>query len=240
MRGYIGPCPGMPGSEVLQSLATSRFDGAYAWVVQEKGKGNAISIPWIIQGGSYYGGWRFNLKDPLLSPPQGTDPVYYDWLGNPDFIRVIKTPSDISDMLNLGTINNDLLRRHPFFEPGWGSVGLGDRLVDVDTAHFCGPTWIMGLYTTSGGDTIAADPAKNAQLLAEAIPALSTPTGSRFVYKFGSENNYDMPVQFADQSHWPRGNPSDAIPPWNHSDMHDVAYLYLYKLYNQIVSISQQ
>ncbi len=43
----------------------------------------------------------------------------------------------------------------------------------------------MDLYTTSSGNTIAADPAKNTQLLAEAIPALSTATGSRYVAQFG-------------------------------------------------------
>jgi hypothetical protein len=99
----------------------------------------------------------------------------------------------------------------------------------------------MGLYTASGGNTIAADPAKNAQLLAEAIPALSTPTGSRFVYKIGTKGNYDMPVQFADQPHWPGPKTGNVqMPVWKHSDMHDVAYIYLFKLYNELVSIAEK
>lgn len=168
------------------------------------------------------------------------DPVYYDFISFPDVYRTNKTPAEVISMLNFGTINDAVLQRHPFFEPGWGVVGLGDRLVDVDAAHFCGPAWIMGLYTTSGGNTIAADPAKRAQLLAEAIPALSLPVGAHETSRL-NDRNFDMASQFADSAHWPspRGA-TDGIPNWHHSDMDQVAYPYLYKLYNQLVSISNQ
>ncbi len=231
----LAPCPGMPGPAMLQSLLTSRFAGAYAWTIQEKGKGNAISVPWAIQAGSDYGGWGFNIFDGYLN----CYPTWYVVL-DCNCSRRVKTPAEI------GTVTEDMLggnRYNPLFDNGWGAFNLNNAseiYVNVDTANFTGPTWIMGLYTSSGGNTIAADPAKRTQLLAEAIPALSTPTGSRFVYSFDAEGNYDMPVQYADQTHWPRGNSFDTIKPWFHSDMHDVAYLYLYKLYNQIVSVSQQ
>jgi hypothetical protein len=111
----------------------------------------------------------------------------------------------------------------------------------VDVAHFCGPSWIMGLYTTSGGDTIAADPAKRAQLLAEAIPALSLPVGAN-----PCQNNallgkqFNMPEQFVAPAHWPRPVGIGELPKWWHSDMDQVAYPYLYMFYNKLVSISNQ
>ena len=118
---------------------------SYVWAYQEKTKGNRQDyyLPFLgsFHAGSRYGGWGFNLKDPLLPD----DPVYYDFISFPDVYRTNKTPAEVISLLNFGTINNDVLQRHPFFEPGWGVVGLEDRLVDVDVAHFCGPAWIMGL-----------------------------------------------------------------------------------------------
>ena len=66
--------------------------------------------------GSDYSGWCFNIKDPL-SPD---DPVYYDFISFPDVYRTNKTPAEVISMLNFGTINDAVLQRHPFFEPGWG------------------------------------------------------------------------------------------------------------------------
>ncbi len=217
---------------------------AYVWTYQEKAKGNRRNYyvpfyPGHFHCGSTYGGWGFNLKDPL-SPD---DPVYYDFISFPDVYRTNITSAEASSMLNFGTINNDVLQRHPFFEPGWGVVGLEERLVNQDAANFCGPDWIMGLYTTPGGNTIAADRAKRSQLLAEAIPALSLPVGAN-----PCQNNallgkqFDMATQFADSAHWDsiHGKTVTGTPKWWHSDMDQAAYPFIYGLYNQLVSISNQ
>jgi hypothetical protein len=223
--------PGLPGSVVLASLRDSGFNGRYAWTVQEKTKGNSIMIvPWAVHAGSDYGGWGMNIKDPLFD----TDPVYWKWVNSYDYIgRMIKTPTE------LGTIPDAVLRRSPVFEPGWGKVGNQDRLLDTDPANYCGPSWIFDLYGASAGNTIAADPAKRAQLLAEAIPALSTPAGSSSISTLLSGRNHNSPAEFADLVNWPRGRLNSSGPAiWHHSDMREVAYVYLYKLYDQLSSLS--
>jgi hypothetical protein len=78
-------------------------------------------------------------------------------------------------------------------------------------------------------------------LLAEAIPALSLPVGANRVTNFGTEgiNQFNMPAQFADPNNWPR-SPVGGVAPWHHSDMHDVAYPFIYKFYNQLVNTYNQ
>jgi hypothetical protein len=50
-----------------------------------------------------------------------------------------------------------------------------------------------------------------------------------------------MATQFADSAHWPRDKQEGTrIPFWYHSDMDQIAYPFIYKLYNQLVSISNQ
>jgi uncharacterized Zn-binding protein involved in type VI secretion len=205
--------------------------GAYAWTIQEKCKGNKLNILVYAHAGSDYGGWGFNVFDGYLT----NYPIWYVPVIDG---RLAKTPAQI------GTVTQDLLdgsRYNPLFKSGWGNYYFDDPAeidVDTDSSHFTGPSWIMGLYTTSGGNTIAADPAKRAQLLAEAIPALSLPVGAHNVTQLG-DNNFNMPVQFTDGTHWPRNIPN-GVPEWRHSDMGQVAYPYLHTFYGQLVSISNQ
>ena len=149
----LAPWPGLPNSAMLESFRDSGFAGAYAWIVQEKAKGNAISIPWVLAAGSYYGGWGFNIKDPLLA----TDPVYWEWVGEDtsDPHRAIQSPDQI------GTVSSDVLSRHPVFEPGWGVVGGANRDPNTDPANFTGPSWIWTVKRSCSdvqikGVTIAA------------------------------------------------------------------------------------
>ena len=213
---------------------------SYVWVYQEKSKGNRqdyyLPIPGSFHAGSRYGGWGFNVFDGYLT----NYPIWYVPVIDG---RLPKTPAQI------GTVTQDLLdgsRYNPLFISGWGNYYFDDPAeidVDTDTSHFTGPAWIMGLYTTSGGDTIAADPAKRAQLLAEAIPALSLPVGAHKCSLIQDSKQFNMPAQFADKTLWPsaRGtDPSSDLPNWHHSDMDQVAYPYLYKFYNKLVSISNQ
>jgi hypothetical protein len=154
----------------------------------------------------------------------------------------MKTPSDI------GTVTQDLLdgsRYNPLFKDGWGTFNgnnPSEIYVNADASQFTGPSWILGLYQPNQGSTVASDPVKRNQLLAETIPALSKPVGANPCQnRFLSGKQFDMPAQFANPAHWPRP-PQVGIntPVWHHSDMDQVAYPYLYNFYHQLVTISNQ
>jgi hypothetical protein len=87
-------------------------------------------------------------------------------------LREMKTPSDI------GTVTQDLLdgsRYNPLFKNGWGTFNgnnPSEIYVNADASLFTGPSWILGLYQPNQGSTVASDPVKRNQLLAEMIPAL--------------------------------------------------------------------
>jgi hypothetical protein len=169
-----------------------------------------------------------NLKDPIL----GNDPLYWKWVSNENYIgRQIRTPAEI------GTVSDAVLRRHPVFEPGWGVIGGQQQESPVSNVSPVAnaPSWIYDLYGTSGG-THAADYAKRAQLLAEFVPALSLPVGSRKTNAFG-EQNFDDAAKFAGPG-WPR-QLVNGVREWRHNDMREVAYLYQSKFWDTIVSISQ-
>jgi hypothetical protein len=211
---------------------------AYVWTYQEKGKGNRQNyyLPLFVghfHVGSTYAGWGFNYYDGYLAQY----PIWY--VGLPGGRR-IKTPAEI------GVVTQDLLdgsKFNPLFNSGWGAYNANnpsERNVNTDATYFTGPIWILGLYDPVGGNTIAADPAKAAQLLAEATPALSLPVGANRTSRL-EEKNFNMPTQFANSAHWPRDKQQGTdIPFWYHSDMGQIAYPYIYKLYNQLVSITNQ
>jgi hypothetical protein len=241
-ENVLGSYVGTPPSSVI-SVLLSHYDmvtGRYAWEVQEKTKGRKLDLNILaghVRGGSDYGGWEFNVCDGLLS----NYPIWYVPIQNPEGRRVM-TPAEI------GAVTQDLLdgsRYNPLFRNGWGAYDKNNAsaiYVNTDTANFSGPNWIMGLYTTSGGDTIAADPAKRAQLLAQAFPALTLPAGANDTLAFVKPKNFNMPDVFTDKAHWPSARGIDlpsSMPNWLHSDMNDVAYLYVHKLFDQIITVSQ-
>ena len=206
--------------------------GAFVWVWQEKCKGIMSGNTLI---GSDYGGWGLNFMDGYL--PQY--PIWY--VGSPNGRR-IKTPSEI------GTVTTDLLNGsqfNPLFDTGWGAYQANNPdqvYVTTDIQYFTGPSWILGLYQAESGSAVAADPAKNIQLLADAFPALTLPVGANAVTtlttRAGSERNFDMQANF--ESGWPTTHPQVSIDSpireWHHSDFDYVAYPYNYKLFNQIVN----
>ncbi len=206
---------------------------SYVWVYQEKAKGDrrTYTVP-SSHAGSLYGGWGFNRKDPTLE----TDPVYWKW-DSAQLARVIKAPGE------LGILADTLLRRHPLFEPGWGVVAGIDRMSppNSDPANYTGPSWIFNLYG-SQGNSLAADYANRAQLLAEFVPALTLPTGSTQVNPTAipTTRQHNVPAEFID-TFWPRGLKSGTnLPEWRHSDMREVAYLYEPRFWDALVSISEQ
>jgi hypothetical protein len=163
---------------------------------------------------SQYMGWGFNLT--IASP----------WVnGN---TSLLYTPTQI------GNITTSLLNSTkivPLFNSGY---------VFLDSA--VGPSWIGNLFNDSTGSSTAAT--NYNQLLAEAIPALSLPVGANLVTNIphlGSTNQeFNMPAAFVpNTSYWPR-SPIGGVAPWFHTDMQAMAYPYLYKFYDQLVTISKQ
>jgi hypothetical protein len=135
---------------------------------------------------------------------------------------------------------NGELKRAPVFKTGWGSWDADhpeEERRDTDPSHFDGPSWVYDLYRDETGSATAAIPANRTQFLAEAVPALSLPVGANETAAM-EDRNYNMPDLFADKAHWPRAKPNN-IPRWEHSDMRNVAYLYMTKFYDKLVSISQ-
>jgi hypothetical protein len=104
-----------------------------------------------------------------------------------------------------------------------------------------GPTWIDQLYdttaNTTGGSAVAAVALNQDQLLAEAIPALTWPVGTHPARIFGNTRNIDLP-SLVDQSNWPR-NFINGVREWRHSDMREVAYIYQYAVFDEIITISK-
>ena len=240
---YDGDVPGSAnGNQIVNSLDALIISHgnveAYVWAYQEKAKGAQVDyyvpvMPGYFHVGSRYGGWGFNLNDALLT-------TYTNWyvVDYATPARRVKTPSEI------GTVTMDLLnssKYSPLFKTGWGTYDLERPWnVVINTLIHEGPDWIFDLYGITSGNTIAADPVKRNQLLAEAIPALSKPVGANRATALNN-NQFNMATQFADSAHWPRGPKIGTdIPDWHHSDMDQIAYQYLYKLYNQLVSNSNQ
>jgi hypothetical protein len=74
------------------------------------------------------------------------------------------------------------------------------------------------------------------RLLAASIPAISYPAGSTVIDQLTPQRNFDM-MHNTFKNGWPtsRKNPKN----WLHSDMRDVAYLYVYKLYDKFCEIAE-
>jgi hypothetical protein len=207
--------------------------GTFGWVFQEKGKGNrkyyALGITHL---GSLYGGWGFNLTDPLLNG----DPKWYfpstNQVGTPS--RRAKTPGEIGSPV----IWLDALKRTPFFKTGWGRWNANSPEQEIiDTNYFEGPTWAYDLYRGTTGSGIAAVAANRAQFLAEAIPSLTWCMGSHESTGLQSGRNFNLP-SLIDQANWPRDKINN-VSEWRHSDMREVAYLYQYGVFDKIIAISK-
>gem|GEM_PF-6619944 len=222
---YAGEVP----ESVFAVANTSGLNGAYSWTFQEKAKGERVNYALgLTHVGSYYWGWGVNLFNPIL---QG-DPFWY--FANLQGRRA-QTPAEIGP---LTAAHLEGMTRSPFFQPGWGTWNITDPTVRyVYTDPYPGvPDWIGWLFT-SHGSTYSADPQKRNQLLAEAIPALSFPLGSRASSLIPAARQFDLPSL---TDNWPRRDPVSAVPEWRHSDMREVAYIYQYRFFNQVIFLANQ
>ena len=189
----------------------------------------------MVHAGSDYGGWGFNLNDPITT----NLPTWYVPHAS-DTGRLPKTLAEI------GTVTTQMLdnaKLQPLFRTGWGTYLGSDPyqvVVDTDPSKNSGPSWILDLYGITSGKVIAADPLKRTQLLNEAIPATSLAVGANYTARFGDARNYDMPSLYVDAAYWPstRGTSVAGVPNWHHSDMREIAYIYMSKFFDKLSSIS--
>ena len=88
--------------------------------------------------------------------------------------------------------------------------------------------------TNANGSTYAQ--ANRNRILSDAIPAMSLVAGANPIPRFDvSGRNVDMNTpQF--QNGWPQGRTGNEVNKWHHSDFHEVAYTFTYKLFNQFVT----
>ena len=69
--------------------------------------------------------------------------------------------------------------------------------------------------------------------LAKYVPAVSHPVGGNAVLR----NNEDHDLNSSEfRNGWGRKAEKDGSQPWKHSDMKDIAYFYVYKLYEQLIT----
>ncbi len=230
----LGRFDGTVNESIAENL---RAPGAFAWVIQEKAKGDKLDILGLdrVKAGSNYGGWGFNLNDPITSNlPKWYVPDTYNGFRQPKSAAAVG-PTTTQMLIDI--------KIQPLFRTGWGAyfaANPAQELVDTSSEYYTGPSWIFELYGKNTGSALAADPVKRTQLLNEAIPALSLALGANRSERLPLARNHNMPDVFAD-SGWPR--PTDeatGLPRWHHSDMREVAYLYMRGFYDELSSIANQ
>ena len=96
-----------------------------------------------------------------------------------------------------------------------------------------GPFPDLTLTNTVSGSTYAQ--ANRNRILSDAIPAMSVVAGANPIPSFDSDHNLNMnTIQF--QNSWPQDRTGDEANMWHHSDFHEVAYTFTYKLFDQFVT----
>ena len=97
---------------------------------------------------------------------------------------------------------------------------------------------VFGSVLGAGGDydTIIQD-----RLLAEEIPARSLPAGANpIVRALGDPANHNFNMQTADfQNGWPSERDQDKKL-WFHSDLREVSYLYIHKIFDKFVELGDK
>jgi hypothetical protein len=74
------------------------------------------------------------------------------------------------------------------------------------------------------------------RLLAASIPAISYPAGSTAIGELGEGKNFDMHNTF--KNGWPTSRAATNNN-WRHSDVREVSYLFIYKLYDKFCEIAE-
>ena len=209
------------GEDVLKNLPAQQpgpGSSIWEWLLQQCGSNGAHPswYAWGLQeickgnypelfGGSLYGGWGLNEDDAY-----GTL-LDFDGVG-------VWAPNE--QAIAAAANNPNQLKINPVFNR------RGDVLSDASL--YQAPNDPNGV-----GSRFARDNRGN--LLSEMIPALSFATGANAVR--GWPNNFDMqgPIGTGMQNGWPQVRRQvDPSRPWQHGDYKTVAYLYVYKLFDNI------
>ena len=131
-----------------------------------------------------------------------------DAQGNPVY------PLTLPDPAQTASITDAQLRLEPFFRAKtFVSTDLDPALFGSDGSQY-------------------AQEHRNG-LLARVIPALTLPVGANAVPSLGSQSNFDMNQLF--KSGWPQSRVDDTD--WRHSDMREIAYTYIHKMFDKIVTL---
>ena len=204
------------GEDVLRINESEDSLGSLAfregvWIRQEQKKGAPVME--LARGVNSHGGWSFN--DHMTIAKNYDNWWHIGYMNGSAWDLRRPNPEETAVL-----ISSEKLQTKPFF--GWFENHLvcdatrGSALVD--------PTPGTSGYLL------------RSQLLAEAIPALSWPAGGNAVSVFGSARNVDMNGQ--KNGTWPeeRNKPSNnpLANRWLHSDAWSIAYLYVYKVFNDI------
>jgi hypothetical protein len=121
-------------------------------------------------------------------------------------------------------LSNSQLQSVPFFD--FGSISGFKNDTNLTTVN-------GSAYAQTNHDRILSD----------AIPCLTLPVGANHVARLapdgGPDRNFDMQATF--ENGWPVGRAARnfgavAAGEWHHSDVHEVAYTYIYKLFNEVVA----
>jgi pimeloyl-ACP methyl ester carboxylesterase len=124
---------------------------------------------------------------------------------------------DVTQKLHVAPTNQQMILSRPFFRPG--GAELATLYVPTDTNQ------------TDVGSALATT--KLPLLLAGFIPSRTLPTGANRLATWPTTRNYNMQHTALDdgfQNAWP---PERDNSDWHHSDLREVAYLYIYKLFDK-------
>lgn len=194
--------------------------GFKSWTIQEMAKGTDLLVANRFETANQdevdkYGGWGLNYIDYNEPYAIGFDySIFTDFINADDLININKKPLRPPSAMALTTDN---IRLAPFFK------GFSDE-------H--GHNVLYGSKTTLLSADVV-DPLLP-HLRGHAIPALSDAAGSHSVT---GTRNIDMSTEL--RNDWPKERVADinlnGIKRWKHGDLKDVAYLYVYRLYNDFV-----
>ena len=221
-----------PGDNSLPSPLTLLHNGTLAWVAQEKLKGTPF-----LRAATYspyfrdtHGGWGFNIDDWHKTEIQ----TAMSPLGDAYTQIIISKfdPTDITDQ----SVPTAKLAELPFFSKFQES---DSRYTDPNGGHYDGKA-LLSKPGDSTGDAQGAYFPTEAKLFGEAIPSLSFAIGANPVAELnvGATNNFNLTPTATDtgfESGWPQP-PTRQDTLWRHADYLDVAYTYVFPLFDDIVT----
>ena len=210
LRANRGANPKLESASAAATILNQGFDfGTGSWAAQEFVKGSTYLIPGLVQSGDQ-GGWRFHYNPHASS---GWEQGYWKEVlvpDNPNFARKY-SPEEARD-----EILDEFLRRKPFFRP------FRER----------------NLFDPVLGSIQASDLRVQYDVLARGVPAQSYSIAANPHPRFKA--NYNMPDFKTLASSWPeKGHSGEKRDKWLHNDFKNVAFNYLYKMYQQMVDLGE-